>query len=150
MNKKTSVLFVSLLLGVLLGMGTGFAQSETHKWKTLTTLKQYLWYDSSQLDTITSNQFSIWIIELHKPQIEIDGISGKINRTKTLYVVDSVRRKYGIEQVVYYDNANRELSNIKYETAILTDTYKYCFPILKNSFMNNLLAEFEKNQKSRK
>ena len=150
MNKKTVVLFLSLLFCVLLGMSDSFAQTENHKWKTLTTLKQYLWYDSSQLDTITANQFAIWIIELHKPQIEIDGIKGKINRTKTLYLVDSTRKKYGIQQVVYYDNANKEVSNISYGADKLTDTYKYCFPILKNSFMNNLFAELAKTQNVRK
>jgi len=117
-------------------------QSETHNWKPLIINDtQKLWYDRSQLDTINNPNFDIWILEMHRPVISLEGIADNIMRTKTLYTVDLQAYKYGLKTVVYYNPSNQVIKVFKYETNSLTEGYKYIFPITENSFMQTLVDE---------
>jgi len=118
------------------------AQTPNHNWKPLIIDNiQRLWYDRSQLDTITNPSFEIWILEMHRPALSLEGISENIMRTKTLYIVDLQQYKYGIKQVVYYDPSNQIIKSFKYDTTAGSEEYKYIFPITENSFMQKLVDE---------
>lgn len=119
-------------------------QADGHKWRSLTTTPQLLWVDATQLDTISAAEFEIWIVELHKPAVTIDGISGKVNRTKTLYTVSRTENKFGIKKVVYYNNANKEIWHYDYQPADISNGLKYCFPINKNSFLEKIFESIDK------
>jgi len=117
-------------------------QSETHNWKPLIINdNQKLWYDRSQLDTINNPNFDIWILEMHRPVISLEGIADNIMRTKTLYTVDLQAYKYGLKTVVYYNPSNQVIKVFKYETNSLTEGYKDIFPITENSYMQTLVDE---------
>ena len=133
------------MLGFVLISGLR-AQSEDHKWKALLSGSRLAWYDGSQLDTITSGRFEIWVIELHKPAIDIDGVAGKVTRTKSLYCVDREAQKYGLEKIVYYNNVNTELARYVYESDISYAEAKYSFPIMNNDVFNALFQELDKKQ----
>jgi len=117
-------------------------QNVTHNWKPLTIDEtQRMWYDRSQLDTINNPTFDIWILEMHRPTLSLEGISGNIMRTKTLYTVDLQAYKYGIKQVVYYDPSNQIIKSFRYDTNSLTEGYRFIFPITERSFMQKLVDE---------
>jgi hypothetical protein len=137
------------LLLLLLFLGFGFqaglnAQSEDHKWKTLLTGARNIWYDSSQLDTVSSNRFELWVIELHKPAITIDGVTGKVSRTKTLYCIDREAQTYGLRKVVYYNNVNTELARYTYDADDSIKVTKYYFPIISNELFTAVFNELDK------
>ncbi len=127
---KINLLFL-ILCAFLIGSAT-FAQSENHKWKVLFSGEKNLWYDSTQLDTVTTTRFDVWVIELHKPVLTLDGVAGRISRTKTLYSIDREVGKYGLKKVVYYNNVNTELARYSYESDENTESTKYYFPIINS------------------
>lgn len=113
-----------------------------HNWKPLIINDaQRLWYDRSQLDTINNTSFDIWILEMHRPVLSLEGISDNIMRTKTLYTVDLNAYKYGLKTVVYYDPSNQVIKDFHYDTNNQNAEYKYIFPITENSFMQKLIDE---------
>ncbi len=140
-----NIIIAVLLLGTLAGSSL-LGQSENHKWKTLLTGTRFVWYDGPQLDTVSASRFDIWTIELHKPPIDIDGIEGKIVRTKTLFCVDRESAKYGLKKVVYYDKVNTELGRYSYETDDTVPESKYYFPILNNPLFEALFKELDRKQ----
>ncbi|MCE1188110.1 MAG: hypothetical protein LWX56_03130 [Ignavibacteria bacterium] len=108
------------------------AQSERHNWRALPVAGQHLWYDAMQLDTIKSNTFEIWVLELHNPQISYEGLKTPINRTKTLYSVDIEKGNYAIKMAVLYDNSMKEIGRFDYTINIPPGVLPAQYPILKS------------------
>lgn len=125
-------------------------QTTTHNWKPLVINDdQRMWYDRSQLDTINTPTFDIWILEMHRPSLSLEGISDNIMRTKTLYAVDLQSYKYGLKKVAYYDPSNQLIKSFQYDTNSATEEYKYIFPITENSFMQKLVDELLRIRKQK-
>jgi len=144
--QKYLIIFFLLFIGAKFSNG----QSDNNNWKPLIIDNtQRIWYDRSQLDTINSPTFNIWILEMHRPTLSLEGISDNIMRSKTLYIVDLQQYKYGIKQVVYYDPSNKMIKSFKYDTNTLTENYKYIFPITENSFMQKLVDELLRVRKQK-
>lgn len=124
-----------------------FPQSETHQWKPLIINDSMkTWFDANMVDSIGSDIFSIWFLELHKPPLEFEGFKSKITRSKTLYLVNKSEMKYGIDEVVYYDQANREIERFKYNLAKLEEEFRYTFPILNNKLFDKFFSELNKSK----
>lgn len=130
--------FISFLL-----VQNFFAQ--VHKWKPIEVNDSIrIWYDSGQIDTLKATKFEVWILELYKPMISMEGINEKIMRAKTLYAVDLENFSYGIKKIVYYDSSNREIVKYDYDIDKYPDEQKYSFPILQNSVLDKLILELRK------
>lgn len=137
---KQSLIILFLLAGGI------FSQSENHQWKPLIINDSVkTWFDANMADTISSEIFSIWLLELHKPPIEFEGIKSKITRSKTLYLVNKTDMKYGIDEVVYYDQANREIERFKYNLSKFDEEFRYTFPILNNKLFDKFFSELTKS-----
>lgn len=134
----------SLLILFLLCTGI-FAQSENHQWKPLIINDSVrTWYDANMSDTTTTEVFFIWILELHKPPIDFEGFKSKVTRSKTLYLINKIEMKYGIEEVVYYDQANREIERFKYNLTKVEEEFRYTFPILNHRLFDKFFLELNK------
>ena len=137
MQKYSFILYLLLIITI-----NTAGQNTSHNWKPLVIDDtQRMWYDRSQLDTISNPAFDIWILEMHRPTLSLEGISENIMRTKTLYSVDLDSYKYGLKKVVYYDPSNQLIKSFQYDTNSSTVEYKYIFPITENSFMQKLVDE---------
>jgi len=138
-----SLLFVAAI-------NTQGQNNTNHNWKPLIINDlQRMWYDRSQLDTINNPSFDIWILEMHRPTLSLEGISENIMRTKTLYSVDLNSYKYGLKKVVYYDPSNQIIKTFQYNTNSTTEEYKYIFPITENSFVQKLIDELLRLRKQK-
>lgn len=125
-------------------------QNVINNWKPLIIDDtQRIWYDRSQLDTINTPTFDIWILEMHRPTLSLEGISDNIMRTKTLYTVDLKAYKYGIKKVIYYDPSNEIIKSFQYDTNSLTEKFKFIFPITENSFMQKVVDELLRLRKQK-
>lgn len=142
-NRMKNIMIFLLVLGF---SQTGIlrAQSEDHKWKTLLNGERNFWYDSSQLDTVSVPKFDLWVIELHKPAITVDGVPGKVSRTKTLYAIDREAQTYGLLKVVYYNNVNTELARYSYAGDDSLTVTKYYFPIIRDELFTAIFKELDK------
>ncbi len=119
------------------------AQTEIHRWQPIVADTDVpVWYDASMIDTVTTDRFTVWLLENQKPPLELDGITSKIYKVKTLYAINLEEAKYGIIEVVYYNIGNRELARYKYDLNPYDDSHKYAYPVLKDSYMQKFLLKY--------
>lgn len=118
------------------------AQTEKNVWKALVINEQNrVWYDQTQMDTINTSKFSIWLLELHRPYMELEGVSKNIMRTKSLYSISLDDYRYSLKEVVYYNPGNVEIKRFRYDIDSYDENVKYYFPITPNSIIQNVIDE---------
>ncbi len=145
MKHKSALIFFLMLAAI-----TAYPQGQPHRWKALLISEsQKLWYDASQLEAVSNATFDIWVLELHQPMIEVNGVGGKIMRTKTLYQINTDIARYNIKKVVYFNAANDELASFNYNLENVDDNIKYYFPIYPDSFILKLIRELKDVQSTR-
>ena len=133
---------MKFVLMLLVMAASIYAQDVVHRWKQLVIDdKEKVWYDQSMADSIKGNKMNIWILQMHKPPLTGEGINGEVYRSKTLYTINLKTAKYGILNVIYYDVANKEMYNFKYNIDDYPETLKYTYPITEKSFLFALLKE---------
>ena len=133
---------MKLILMLLVITANIYAQEHVQMWKPLVINdKEKVWYDQSMTDSIKGSKMNIWILQMHKPPLTGEGINGEVYRSKTLYAINLKTAKYGILNVIYYDVANKEMYNFKYNIDDYPETLKYTYPITENSFLFTLLKE---------
>jgi len=133
---------MKLILMLLVITANIYAQEHVQMWKPLVINdKEKVWYDQSMTDSIKGSKMNIWILQMHKPPLTGEGINGEVYRSKTLYAINLKTAKYGILNVIYYDVANKEMYNFKYNIDDYPETLKYTYPITENSFLFALLKE---------
>jgi hypothetical protein len=143
--KKTLIFLYIVLLAF-----TVMAQKENHKWKPLQVDEnKKIWFDLSQVDTLTQARFDIWMLELHKPMLKIEGVPGQVMRTKTLYSINMEEAFYGIKEVVYYDINNKEIKRYRYGLQNYPEDMKYTFPITKDTDLHLFINELSRMQGQR-
>lgn len=122
--------------GVLLLLLTGilYPQSENHKWKPVDLQsKQKLFVDINTSFTSSDTVLSFWVLELHRPAVEMEGVTGKITRTKTLYIYYTGTKKYGIRKIVYYNASSEEMKRYNYDKNLSSLLLLCTFPVFQNS-----------------
>ena len=133
---------MKLILILLVITANIYAQEHVQMWKPLVINdKEKVWYDQSMTDSIKGNKMNVWILQMHKPPLTGEGINGEVYRSKTLYAINLKTAKYGILNVIYYDVANKEMYNFKYNIDDYPENLKYTYPITENSFLFTLLKE---------
>ena len=133
---------MKLILMLLVITANIYAQEHVQMWKPLVIDdKEKVWYDQSMTDSIKGSKMNIWILQMHKPPLTGEGINGEVYRSKTLYAINLKTAKYGILNVIYYDVANKEMYNFKYNIDDYPENLKYTYPITENSFLFTLLKE---------
>ena len=133
---------MKLILMLLVITANIYAQEHVSMWKPLVINdKEKVWYDQSMTDSIKGSKMNIWILQMHKPPLTGEGINGEVYRSKTLYAINLKTAKYGILNVIYYDVANKEMYNFKYNIDDYPETLKYTYPITEKSFLFALLKE---------
>lgn len=144
MSKYLVICFIIFLNIVTL------AQKEKHVWKPLViNEKQKVWYDQTQLDTINTAKFEIWLLELHRPHLELEGVAKNIMRTKSLFLISLEEYRYSLKEVVYYNPANNQVKSFQYGIDDYDEDIKYAFPITQNSIQQKLIDELLRIRKLR-
>ncbi|MCC6549319.1 MAG: hypothetical protein IT279_04540 [Ignavibacteriaceae bacterium] len=117
-----------------------FPQKENHKWKPLIiTESQKVWVDQSQADTITAPVFDIWVLELHQPLLTVEGIKGKVMRSKSLYQVNVLEKCYNLKSVVYYNSSNTEIARFDYDLSLMNENNRFSFPVYEESVIDKII-----------
>jgi hypothetical protein len=133
---------MKLIVMLLVMAASIYSQDVVHRWKQLVIDdKEKVWYDQSMTDSIKGSKMNIWILQMHKPPLTGEGINGEVYRSKTLYAINLKTAKYGILNVIYYDVANKEMYNFKYNIDDYPESLKYTYPITEKSFLFALLKE---------
>jgi hypothetical protein len=144
MSKYLVICFIVFLNIVTL------AQKEKHVWKPLVINEnQKVWYDQTQLETINTAKFEIWLLELHRPHLELEGVAKNIMRTKSLFLISLEEYRYSLKEVVYYNPANNQVKSFQYGIDDYDEDIKYAFPITQNSIQQKLIDELLRIRKLR-
>ena len=133
---------MKLILMLLVITANIYAQEHVQMWKPLVIDdKEKVWYDQSMTDSIKGSKMNIWILQMYQPPLTDEGIKGEVYRSKTLYAINLKTAKYGILNVIYYDVANKEMYNFKYNIDDYPETLKYTYPITEKSILFAFLKE---------
>ena len=124
------------------------SREETHRWKKLDTITgEQIWFDTSFIDTVKGDKFEVWVLKVHKPPMQSEGVDGDIYRSKILYAVNLATVRYGIMKLRYYDVQNKELYSFDYDTPPPpTDALKYPYPVLQKSPLYLIIKDIFKDR----
>ncbi|MBA4319259.1 MAG: hypothetical protein C0412_12730 [Flavobacterium sp.] len=137
MNKR--FFFISSLFVLLSGQLS--AQIVKENWE-LVALKagSKISIDLNGLDKYKEDEIYVWVIEEHASPIIIESVPKKIYKTKTYYLLNKNLKRYGIIQLLYYDEKGNVLKHFSYFTGAKDNTYKYSYPILPDSNVELILT----------
>ncbi len=137
-----------LLIILIFYLHPSVAQVNTeHRWKKFDKKSDMqIWYDLSNSDSITTNHFDVWILQVHNPPLHSKGIKEYIFRSEILYSVNLNSFRYGIMKLQYYDVKNMLLYRFDSDDSLLpTDELKYPYPILEDSPINLFINSYFEN-----
>lgn len=89
--------------------------------------------DLNGLDRYKDDDFYVWALEEHSSPIVIESVPKKIYKTKTNYLFNKNLKRYGIIQLLYYDEKGNVLKHFSYLNKSQETSYKYSYPILPES-----------------
>jgi hypothetical protein len=139
-----TVFFVS---AVVLLQANGFAQKEEQKWQTLfLNEEKKIWYDDAAVDSARGFEFRVWTLELHKPPLSITGINEHIYKSKTLYRINLKLLKYGIDEIEYFNSADKRIASYDYRIKGETDEYSYTYPVTESPVLFGILKRYIKTK----
>ncbi len=122
-----------------------FCQMENQRWKPLDTNgKEKIWYDESFLDTLHSEDFTVWILQMYNPPLEFDEINGRVYRTKIQYAINLKMMKYGMLKAVYFGINNKLISDFDYPINNYPDSLKYTYPVYDNQTLSKVIDIIKK------
>lgn len=142
---SSTFLFLSLRLKIILFVfffishSNLSAQTTNDQWIFVCAAdanKQFI--DSASL-TKTNGDIFVWIKEEFSKPLQLEGIPNDIFISKTFYLFNSMKNKYSIIQVIYYDENENVLKSYSYERSEEIPDIKYSSPIIKNSSEEEIL-----------
>ena len=136
---KTKTLLVVGL--ILFAFCTLQAQTKKENW-TLITQKagSKISIDLTGMDASNGEDITIWALEEHGSPVVIESVPKKIYKTKTHYLINKILKRYGIIQLLYYDEKGNVLKHFSYINDSEEASYKYSYPIIPESNMELILA----------
>lgn len=110
------------------------AQTVKENWTFVTNKgESKISVDLNGLDKFKEDYFYIWALEEHSSPIIIESVPKKIYKTKTYYLFNKNLKRYGIIQLLYYDEKGNVLKHFSYLNDSQEISYKYSYPILPES-----------------
>ncbi len=139
------ILITTTAILFLLLSCSSFCQMENQRWKPLDSKgKEKIWYDESFLDTLHSENFSVWILRMYNPPLEFKEIDGRIYRTKIQYAVNLKMMRYGMMKAAYFGINNKLISDFDYPINNYPDSLKYSYPVNDNQTLSKVIDIIKK------
>jgi hypothetical protein len=131
---------VFIILTLLFTAGTSSAQTSGENW-TLLVQKggNRISIDLKSADFSKEDDITVWALEEHNSPIVIESVPNKIYKTKTHYLINKNLKRYGIIQLMYYDEKGNVLKHFSYINDSQEKDYKYSYPILPESAIEKIL-----------
>ncbi len=95
--------------------------------------------DLNGLDKYLEDDIYVWALEEHASPVVIESVPKKIYKTKTYYLLNKKLKRYGIIQLLYYDEKGNILKHFTYSSGVQDKSYKYSYPILHGSNVELIL-----------
>jgi len=93
----------------------------------------------SSVKLLGKDEIHAWTLQLHNIPLTIESVDEKIYKTKTNYLLNKDIKKYGLLEVIYYDEDDNVLKSFTYKKISEITNYKYNFPIIPGSDMQAVL-----------
>lgn len=137
-NKKIIILFLIIFPSI----SHLTAQSDKENWILLdVNYPNKIYLNSAGVDVFKGDDIFVWVMEENIPPLMVEGISTKIYKTKTYYLLNKEFKRYSILQVIYYDSKNNVIKSYSYERKTDNPDFKYSSPILIDSVVEKILLK---------
>lgn len=110
------------------------AQSQVPNWARVDFhYSGRMYVDINSIQHVNDTLISVWTMEENFPPLSIESVNGKIYKTKTFYIFNKALLKYGILEIIYYDQKDNVLNSFSYRRNSESSEYQYNYPLLDNS-----------------
>jgi hypothetical protein len=138
-NMKKRFFFFSCLM--VLSAGCLSAQAVKENWELIAQRSgSKIFIDPNGLDKYKDDDIFVWVLEEHANPIVIESVPKKIYKTKTYYLLNKTLKRYGIIQLLYYNEKGDVLKHFTYLNEAQDKIYKYSYPILPDSNIELILT----------
>jgi hypothetical protein len=132
--------FISFVL-YLLFAGVITAQTVKENWTLVVNREgSKISVELTGLEKYKDDDFYVWALEEHGSPITIESVPEKIYKTKTYFLFNKNLKRYGIIQLLYYDEKGNVLKHFSYLNDSQETSYKYSYPILPESDIELIFA----------
>ncbi len=128
----------TIFLSFLIAAQVFFAESKEEYVKVIGAEDLTVYIDKASIETKDDDIF-VWIMQTHIPPLNIESVEKKIFKSKTYYVFNRKLNRYGILKIVYYDAKGEKITEYDYSVNTDIASYKYGYPIFKNSLERKIL-----------
>jgi len=111
-----------------------FGQSLKENWMPITeSTTETTYINTEGLKKFMNGDIYVWVLQEHSPPLQMEGVDGDIYKTKTYYLFNDQMKRYGIEQIIYYDEDGDVLKSYSYSKKTNLPQFKYNFPVFKGT-----------------
>ncbi|HEX2960974.1 MAG: hypothetical protein ACM3UR_09735 [Bacteroidota bacterium] len=126
--------YLSALLMLIIFTAAARAQDKQEAWVMVkNSAGNLLQVDVTTLKAREKADIYVWGLQSFKEPIIIEGISGRIFKVKTYYLINTELSKYSILRIAYYGSENRMLREFSYLDEVQEESVRYNYPILPGS-----------------
>lgn len=123
--------YLSALLMLIIFTAAARAQDKQEAWVMVkNSAGNLLQVDVTTLKAREKADIYVWGLQSFKEPIIIEGISGRIFKVKTYYLINTELSKYSILRIAYYGSENRMLREFSYLDEVQEESVRYNYPIL--------------------
>jgi len=134
---KLSLITVILLCSIYIN-----AQNQVPNWARVDyNYSGRMYIDINSIQNLNDTLVSVWTMEENFPPLSIESVNGKIYKTKTFFVFNKALYKYGILEIIYYDQKDNVLNSFSYRRNAESREYQYNYPLLENSVESAILIK---------
>lgn len=126
---KPTLIFLVLLFSIL------SAQTKSKLVPVNENVPDIIYIDQSTLKIIDENDIHVWTVQKHHIPLVIEAVDEKIYETRTNYVINKELNKYGLLEIIYYDDAGNVLKSFSYQPKTKITNFRYNFPVIPGSEM---------------
>ncbi|MBU1100197.1 MAG: SPOR domain-containing protein [Bacteroidetes bacterium] len=120
-----------------------FAQHPGTRWAELHSGDEKTVYMDTTSIRLLDNQLSVWCLVQNTVPIEKEGIEGKVSKTKTQYLINTLTERYSLIGALFYDNRGRIIGESS-SSRFSGGTKNLSTPVSENDLVG-MLMEAAKN-----
>lgn len=115
------------------------AQDFSDNWVPVAHSGKLIYVDLDGIESFKGDDLYVWTMEVYDEPIEMEQVKEEIYKVKTYYLINKKLLKYSLLDIIYYDKSDNVIKTFSYNNKSDLEEYKYNFPIIEGSQIDNVL-----------